>query len=258
LQRRLAKAESELAELVKRKRGKKQLFHAELMAQAEAIVKREGVEGLLDYQAQALMKTVKKRAYKDRPARQESEVYLEMQVQRDEEAIKHKSQEMGWQVYATNAVAMSPEAVVWAYRGQYRIEDDFARLKGRPLGLTPMYLQDERRMQGLVYLLSVALRVLTLLEWQVRESLQQAGEKLQSIYSGQPKRQTARPSVELLLRALKTISVSVVEVNGQTYALLTPLTDLHKRLLLLWDLPPDLYEMIPHRFPLPPPNTSEP
>jgi transposase len=258
LQRRLANAEAALPELVKRQRGKKQLFHAELMAAAEAIVKREGVEGLLDYQTQALMKTVKKRAYKDRPARQESEVYFEMRVQRNEEAIKQKSQEMGWQVYATNAVGMSLEAVVWAYRGQYRIEDDFSRLKGRPLGLTPMYLQDEKRMQGLVYLLSVALRVLTLLEWQLREKLQQAGEKLQNIYSGQPKRQTARPSAELLLGALKTISLSVVEVNEQTYALLTPLTDLQKRLLLLWDLPPDLYEMLVRPFPLPPPNTSEP
>jgi transposase len=258
LQRRLAKAESEVAELVKRKRGKKQLFHAELMAAAEAIVKREGVEGLLDYQAQALLKTVKKRAYRDRPARQQSEVYFEIEVQRNEEAIEQKSQQMGWQVYATNAVAMSLGAVVWAYRGQYRIEDDFSRLKGRPLGLSPMYLQNENRMAGLVYLLSLALRVLTILEWSVREKLQQAAEKLQDIYAGQPKRQTARPSAELLLGALKTISVSVVEVNGQTYALLTPLTDLHKRLLLLWDLPPDLYESLVRAFPLPPPNTSEP
>ena len=71
--------------------------------------------------------------------------------------------------------------VVWAYRGQYRIEDDWSRLKGRPLGLTPMYLTDEGRMKGLVYLLSLALRVLTLLEWVVRERLHQAGEKLQGV-----------------------------------------------------------------------------
>ena len=77
-------------------------------------------------------------------------------------------------------------------------------------------------------------------------------------YAGQPKRESGRPSAELLLGALKTISVSVVEVNGQTYTLLTPLTDLQKRLLLLWDLPPDLYQMLVRFFPLPPPNTSEP
>ena len=47
-------------------------------------------------------------------------------------------------------VQMSLEQVVWAYRGQYRVEDDWARLKGRPLGVTPVYLQDQERIQGLV------------------------------------------------------------------------------------------------------------
>jgi hypothetical protein len=38
-----------LAELPTRKQGKKQLFHAELMQAAAAIVAREGVTGLLSY-----------------------------------------------------------------------------------------------------------------------------------------------------------------------------------------------------------------
>ena len=121
-----------------------------------------------------------------------------------------------------------------------------------------MYLQDEERMQGLVYLLSLALRLLTLLEWVVRERLRKEGAKLQGIYAGQPGRKTARPSAELLLRAMKTISVSVVEINGQTHALLSPLTDVQIRLLDLWNLPPDLYEKIVRGFPLSPVKLSEP
>src|SRR6185295_18599685 len=170
----------------------------------------------LRYEARAMMRTTKKRAYRGRPAREETEVFFEIQVQRDEGAIEQKKREMGWQVYATNGCRMSVAQVVWAYRGQYRIENDWSRLKGRPLGLTPVYLQDEQRMQGLVYLLSVALRLLTLLEWVVRERLRQEGTKLQGIYAGQPGRKTNRPSAELLLRAMKTISVSVIEINGQT------------------------------------------
>jgi transposase len=165
---------------------------------------------------------------------------------------------MGWQVYGTNAVAMTLAQAVWAYRGQYRIEDDWSRLKGRSLGLTPLYLQDEERIQGLVYLLSLALRILTLLEWVVRERLHNEGAKLRGIYAGQPGRQTARPSAELLLRVMKTISVSVVEVNGQTHAMLSPLTVVQTRLLELWGLPPDLYEKVARGFPEPPVNTSEP
>jgi transposase len=258
LERRLGKALQALRALVVRKQGKKQLFHAELLQAAEAIVQREGVEGLLSYSVQARMTTRRVRAYQGRPARQETDVFFQIEVDRDEARIEAKKREMGWQVYATNAVTLALPPVVWAYRGQYRIEDDWSRLKGRPLGLTPMYLQDEQRMQGLVHLLSLALRLLTLLEWRVRERLRQQGTKLQGIYAGQPGRQTDRPSAELLLRAMETISVSVVESNGRIHALLSPLTEVQKRLLALWDLPPDLYEKVAAGFPIPPPNTSEP
>jgi transposase len=258
LERRLATATAALRELVTRKQGKKQLFHAELMRVAQAIVAREGVEGLQSYTVQALMTTRHKRAYGDRPARQEMEVSFAIEVRREETLIQEKKREMGWQVYGTNGLAMGLAQVVWAYRGQYRIEDDWSRLKGRSLGLTPLYLQDEERIEGLVYLLSLALRMLTLVEWGVRERLRQEGSKLQGIYAGQPGRKTARPSAELLLGAMKTISVSVVEVDGRTHALLSPLTEVQKRLLELWDMPPDLYENVRRGFPRTPENTSEP
>ena len=86
----------------------------------------------------------------------------------------------------------------------------------------------------------------------MRERLRQEQAKLRGIYAGQPGRQTDRPSAELLLGVLKTISISVVEVNGRVHALLTPLTEVQQRLLELWDLPPDLYEDVALRFPEPP------
>jgi transposase len=224
LERRLVKAEAALRELPARKQGKKQRFHAALMQAAEAIVAREGVEGLLRYTVEARMTTRLVRAYRDRPARRETEVFFVIDLCRDEARVAEQKRAMGWQVYGTNAVALALAPVLWAYRGQYRIENDWSRLKGRSLGLTPVYLQDEGRIQGLVYLLSLALRVLTLVEWVARERLRQEGAKLQGIYAGQPGRQTDRPSAELLLGVLKTISISVVEVNGRMHALLSPLT----------------------------------
>ena len=252
LERRLAKAEAALRDLPTRKQGKKQLFHAELVRAADAIVAHEGVAGLLRYTAQARMTTRPVRAYRGRPARRETEVSFVIGVCRDEARIEEKKREMGWQVYGTNALALPLPPVVWAYRGQYRIEDDWSRLKGRSLGLTPVYLQDEERIQGLVSLLSLALRVLTLVEWVVRERLCQDRAKLQGIYDGQPGRKTNRPSAELLLRVMRTISISVVEVNGRIHALLSPLTEVQKRLLELWDLPPNLYENVACGFPEPP------
>jgi transposase len=258
LERRLTLATAALLELPMRKQGKKQLFHAELVQAAEAILTRQGVVGLLSYQVQALLGTRQKRAYAGHPGRQETEVSFVIEVQREETPLQEKKRELGWQVYGSNSVGMALPQVVWAYRGQYRIENDWSRLKGRPLGLTPLYLQDEGRIQGLVYLLSLALRVLTLVEWMVRKRLRQEGTTLQGVYPGQPGRKTLRPSAELLLRVMKTISVSMVEVNGQSYALLSPLTEVQKRLLELWDLPPDLYETVKCGFHKPAPKTSEP
>jgi transposase len=258
LERRLVKATAALTDLPTRKQGKKPLFYAALVRAAEAIVTREGVQGLLSSTVRAVMTKRSKRAYGGRPAVQVMDVSFVIDIQREDAAIGEKVREMGWQVYGTNGVRMSLPQVVWAYRGQYRIENDWSRLKGRPLGLTPLYLQDEGRIQGLVYLLSLALRVLTLVEWGVRERLRLEGATVQGVYAGQAGRKTSRPSAELLLRVMQTISMSVVEVNGQTHALLSPLTAVQKRLLELWNLPPDLYEKVTRGFPIPPTNTSEP
>jgi transposase len=258
LERRLQRATAELHQLDRRKQGKKRLVHAELREAAAAVVTRHGVDGLLSSTVQTRRQKRPVRGYRGRPARQEIEVSFAIDVRRDERPIQGTKQAMGWQVYGTNALAMTLPQAGWAYRGQYRIEDDWSRLKGRPLGLTPMYLQDEQRMQGLVHLLSLALRVLSLLEWVAREQLRQQGGKLQGVYAGQPGRKTTRPSAELLLGAMKSISVSVVEVHGQVHALLSPLTAVQKRLLELWRLPPDLYEKVVCGFPKPAVNTSEP
>jgi hypothetical protein len=57
---------------------------------------------------------------------------------------------------------------------------------------------------------------------------------------------------------MKAISVSLIEVNGRIHALLSPLSEVQKRLLALWGLPPDLYDKVASGFPIPPVNTSEP
>ena len=48
-----------------------------------------------------------------------------------------------------------------------RIERDFARLKGKSLGIRPLYVQREDHLVGLVRLLSLALRLLTAIEYVV-------------------------------------------------------------------------------------------
>jgi transposase len=253
LERRLQRACEQLAELNERKQGKKRLTTQELAAAAAAIVAKQRVPGLLNWEVKTQTHQRKVRAYRGQPERVEKEREHRLAVSRCQEPIEQAKQEMGWRVYATNELRLNLAGVVWGYRGQNRLEDNWSRLKGQPLGLTPMYLQYESRIRGLVLLLSLALRLLTLLEWTVRKKLQEKKETLKGLYAGQPGRQAKRPSAELLLKAFKGISLAIVEAAGQRTAHIPPLTTLQQRLLHLWDLPPDLYRRLTLHFPKPPP-----
>jgi transposase len=54
---------------------------------------------------------------------------------------------------------LSLEQAVLAYRSAYLVERSVGRLQGRPLSLTPLYVQRDEHATGLIRLLSLALRV---------------------------------------------------------------------------------------------------
>ena len=58
-----------------------------------------------------------------------------------------------------------------AYRDQYIAERGFSRLKGPALSLVPRYLPRDDHATGLIRLLTIGLRVLTLIEFVVRRNL---------------------------------------------------------------------------------------
>jgi transposase len=183
------------------------------------------------------------RPYKERPARTEEKVRYQLHLHRDEKAIEAHYRTLGWRLYVLNAPAeqFSLAQVLRAYRGAPAIERDFSRLKGRPLGLRPVYLQREDHLQGLVRLLSLALRILTLTEYVARRSLETAEEGVAGLYPGNPKQQTHRPTSERLLAAFKDITIYFVLLPGQTVVHVTPLTPLQGRILELLDLPSSIY-----------------
>jgi transposase len=259
LERRLGQAQEELERLGERKQGKPVLSAAEIEQAVTTVLATHRAEGLLSAAVQTTRQERTRRRYGNRPERVLVEEEHRVEVLRQEEAIAEAKGELGWQVYGVNDLGLALAAVVWGYRDQYQVEKGWSRLKGQPLSLTPMYLKDERRMEGLVLLLSLALRVLTLVQGTVRRKLQQSGEPLRGLYPGQPGRKTSSPSAELLLTAFKDVSLTVVEVAGHLTVLLTPLTALQQKLLALWDFPADLYQRLTSfSFSQPPLVLSEP
>jgi transposase len=248
LQGRLQRAKEKLLALTPPPgRGKRQFSDlAALQTEATAILQKHDVADLLHLTYERQVSQHQKRKYKDRPACVEETVRYQLHVQRNEEAIANEYRTRGWRLYVLNVPqdALSLPQAVQAYRGAPTIERDFSRLKGRPLGLRPVYVQREDHLQGLVRLLSLALRILTLTEFIARRALATKATGLAGLYPGNPKQQTQRPTTERLLAAFANITLSLIQLPGQSIVHITPLTPLQCRILELLDLPTSIYTQL--------------
>jgi transposase len=137
--------------------------------------------------------------------------------------------------------SLSLAQAVLAYRSEYQVERSLGRLKGRPLSLTPMYVQRDDHATGLIRLLSIALRVLTLLEFVGRRQLATEEAKLAGLYAGNPRRETARPTAERLLEAFQDLTLTIVKGPQQTDRHITILSPLQERILEILGFSSELY-----------------
>src|SRR6266446_1451451 len=214
LRARVAKAIAQIEALNQRGRGKKRFETVSAFRQAVvAIVQRYGVENLLWFRLTQHVTPRPVRAYRGQPARVDHDRHATVEVCVDDAALEAAVRRLGWRVYGTNqpAESLSLEQAVLAYRNEYQVERSLGRLKGRPLSLTPMYVQRDDHATGLIRLLSIALRVLTLLEFVGRRQLAAEGTKLAGLYAGNPRRETARPTAEHLLKAFEDITLTIVK-----------------------------------------------
>ena len=167
-------------------------------------------------------------------------------VVRDEEAITALEETFGWRAYVTDVPAthLSLQEAVLTYREEWRIESGFHRLKGAPLSISPMYVRRDDQITGLTNLLSIAVRVLTLIEFVVRRRLKEKGEKLTGLYKQNPKQATDKPTATRLLEAFSNITLSVIQFREETIAHITPLTELQEHILSLLGLSADIYNSL--------------
>jgi transposase len=244
LRARVAKAIAQIEALNQRGRGKKRFETVSALRQAVvAIVQRYGVENLVWFRLtqDVILRPV--RAYRGQPARVDHDRHASVEVCVDEAALEAAVRRLGWRVYGTNqpVESLSLEQAVLAYRNAYQVERSLGRLKGRPLSLTPMYVQRDDHATGLIRLLSIALRVLTLLEFVGRRQLAAEGTKLAGLYAGNPRRATARPTAEHLLEAFEDITLTIVKGPQRLVRHMTALSPLQQRILELFGFSPELY-----------------
>lgn len=170
-------------------------------------------------------------------------------VERNEAAIQAAKEHLGWRVQVTNMASTRADwgGCVLLYNQGWSIERDFHLVKDLPLGIQPLFVQREDQITGLIRLLTIALRILTLMEVVVRGALQDKDEEVVGLYEGQPTRRTARPTATRMLKAIARLEITWtrVEMGGQVLWHVGALPPLLCRILGLLGLPESLYTQLP-------------
>lgn len=241
LHQRLEKAEQALSKLA----AKPVTDHCVLKTKVQTLLKRYRVTDY--FITQLNTESVTRYSGPGRPSKKDTsaqiiEPQFRLQFERQAHAIDQAEQLAGWRIYVTNLKLeqLSLSQAMAYYRDQWQLEHGFHRFKQGQLPALPIFLANEDRIIGLMFLLTIALRCFTLIEFQVRRSLQTLQTHLVGLYAGNPKRKTERPSAEQLLKAF--VGMTLYHHRDGTSEI-TPLNNLQRRILVLMTIPETIYQL---------------
>jgi transposase len=162
----------------------------------------------------------------------------------DESALKrHKEVEGGYLLKTDLAKSSYPSAKVLAeYKEQIHVERRIGDMKG-PLAIAPMWLEKPLRIAGMMYIVLWSLMALSLMERDVRKSLD--GEPLYGLYP--ENRPCARPTCRGILECFEEASIVIMKHHGETHRRLVELTDIQRVLIGHMGIPPSSLRAFKHR-----------
>jgi hypothetical protein len=113
--------------------------------------------------------------------------------------------------------------------------------RGGSLPALPIYFQDEQRIGGLMFLLTIALRVLTLMEFVVRRQLAEQQHSLAGLYDGNPQRTPRSAELRRVGLLLSTTVATRARLPCSTE--ISPLNFMQQQILKLMNLPMSIYAL---------------
>jgi transposase len=255
LEKRLGHAETQLRALTPpRGRGKRQITdEATLVAAIDGVLTAHRVDGLLRVTWEKQVEQTTHYVGRGRGAvHREKRViqkirYHIIHIARQEDTIAARRQRFGWKAFVTNAehTRLSLQEAVVCYRHEYRIERIFNRLKSR-VHIAPLFVKRNEQIEGLTYLLTLGVRVLTVTEFVLRRSLETAEVKLPGLHPENKQKQTDKPTAERILKAFSDISLTIIKnaAGDDILRRLTPLSGVQEDILQRLGLGATLYRQL--------------
>jgi transposase len=246
-QNRLDKAEAKLANLKAKQKDTADSFRIK----ADKILQEYRVEDYLRLEVTESITTQKKYTGRGRPGPETPFEMVNIRcltlvVSRDEHAIDQFKMLAGWRIFVTNVAEskMTLNQSTHYYRDEWLVERGFHRFKRGHLPALPLFLRVPDRIKGLMLMLTIALQVLTLMEFVSRKELSKKDESISGLVPGNPKMKTSRPTAERLLSQFNNIHLLVEEKGKKVSgAIVETLTCLQKRILSILQLPEQIYDL---------------
>lgn len=244
LEERMAKAKENLDKLLKAKQGKKKLkTKAAVQRAVEQLLKNHKVHAFIEVEVKEQLLSIPVRKYGKRSAGFKETRSFSLEIQTNNEVLEKHRQNLGWRVYATNAPFeyLSTSQALICYRQEYRIEHKFNELLNKITALMPVYLNNDNRIEALIRLLLLALKFVSLIQFEVRQELKITEQQIKELYPGNPGRATEQPTTKMILEAFKNITLVVISVQNQTIIKISELKPIQLQLLKLLKLSPSVY-----------------
>jgi transposase len=252
LEKRLCHAETQLTALTPpRGRGKRQITDEATLVEAIArVLTAHRVAGLLSVAWEKQVEQTTHYVGRGRGSlNREKRViqktrYQITHIARQEDTIAACRQRFGWKAFVTNAgpKRLSLQDAVLGYRNEYRVERIFHRLKSR-VHIAPLFVKLNDQIEGLTYLLTLGVRVLTVMEFVLRRSLQNDHAKLPGLHPENKTKMSDTPTAERLLKAFANVSLTIIQnaAGEDILRWLTPLSGVQKDILQRLGLDVALY-----------------
>jgi transposase len=255
LEKRLRHAETALTALTPpRGRGKRQITdEATLVAAIARVLKDQRVDGLLSVAWEKQVEQTTQYVGRGRGSVHRAKRVLQKtryhitHIARQADNIAELCQRFGWKAFVTNAAPkrLSLQEAVLCYRHEYRVERIFNRLKSR-VHIAPLFVKLNEQIEGLTYLLTLGVRVLTVTEFVLRRSLETEQAKLPGLHPENKHKMTDKPTAERILKTFSDISLTIIKnaAGEDLLRRLTPLSGLQEDILQRLGLGATLYEQL--------------
>ena len=171
---------------------------------------------------------------KGRPSKDAKKTIIGYQIEgklvEDEEKKEEMLRKKSRFILATNQLdtkAMPDHLVLEEYKAQQTTERGFAFVKDKTFEVSSVYLKKQTRIQALMMIMSLALFMYSLIQYQVRKSLKEKNE----LIPNQLKKGTNRPTSKWIFFLFRSIKCVSIRGPAFTQDMITNLDDLLNRIL---------------------------